>query len=183
MSRIAVAIEPRNCDHRDMLREFCTVIERTESAHPAEANMRYTGWETNPSSLFYLIYKEQRLSSPIGQYFILNDGSRTVAGSGAYIKENIAILLVRTWTLPEFRSLYLLHEYLLPLQLEWAKSQGANLAMITVNEYNKKLLIIFRRAMNSTNHPMSKWYKNATISNELEIINHIPQWTVKFKLA
>lgn len=183
MSRIAVAIDSNNNVHQSMLQEFCTAIELTESSHPAEANMRYTGWESNPASLFHLIYKEQRLSSPEGQYFILNDDSRTIAGSGVYIKEDIAILLVRTWTLPEFRSLYLLHEYLLPLQLEWAKSRAVESAMITVNEYNKKLLIIFRRAMNSENHPMSKWYKNAIISSEPEIINHIPQWTVKFKLS
>ena len=182
MSRIAVAIDSSDSAHRAMLQKFCTAIELTESGHPAEINMRYSDWESNPASLFYLIYKEQRLVGSSGQYFVLNDNGNTAAGSGVYVKDNTAILLVRSWIIPEFRSKWLLHEHLLPLQLTWARSQAAKDAMITVNEYNKNLLVIFKRAMRSERHPMSKWYKDAVISDEPEIIKNVPQWTVKFNL-
>ena len=182
MTYSVIAINKEDPDHYRLVTGFCKTIEATEPNHPAASNMKYTDWGNNPASVLFLLYNEQRLVPPTGQYFVLCNDMQTISASGVYIKDSTAILLVRTWTLKEFRTQYLLHEYLLPKQLEWAKANGATRAMITVNEYNRGLLTIFRRAMKIEHHPMSKWYKNATINDEPEIIQHTLQWTITFAL-
>jgi hypothetical protein len=182
MTFSVTSIDIDNRLHFSLLKEFCSTIELTEANHPASVNMQYTNWNTNNASLLYLCYTEKRLVPPTGNYYLLCEGNCGIAGSGVYIKDNVAVLLARTWTFKEYRTQYLIHEYLLPKQLEWAKSRGVKSAIITVNEYNKGLLTIFKRAQSRDHHPMSKWYKNAIINDIPEIIQHTPQWTVTFNL-
>jgi len=182
MTRAIIAIDETNEEHRNMLQEFCLDIEKNEADNPTEVNMRFTGWETNPACLFHVLYKERRFSAPGGQYIAMIEGNKIISGCGVYLADGVAVLLARTWTLPNYRSEFILHEHLLPALLNWARSNNAKSAVVTFNEYNKGHLVWWRRLARQKDHPMRHLYKDAIISDEPELIKNVPQWTVKFNL-
>jgi len=182
MTRIIITIDENSNEHRAMLQEFCLRIEQTEATNPTAVNMMYTGWEDNPACLLYVLYKEKRFSPPTGQYIAMVENNKIISGTGVYLADDVAVLLARTWTLPEHRGEFILHEHLLPELLRWSRSKGAKSAIVTFNEYNKGHLVWWRRLASRKTHPMRHLYKDAVISDEPEIIKNVPQWTVKFNL-
>lgn len=165
------------------LTDFCVEASQ-EQDKPAAANMRVEGWREDSASMLYVSLIEKRFSPPTGvMHFVRQHESRkVVALAGAYrsdIREDIAVLGVRAWTLKPYRSRFLLGDYLFPAQLEWAINNQFRAIFLTFNQYNEWLAQMIIRA--SEGKPLrfgmktSEFYQGFHRHPKLVRVKHTPQ--------
>lgn len=128
---------------------FCKQAE-LESSAPALDNVIYTEWENKPESLLHVLFKTDRFDAGKGNFYMLyNDDDYPIAVSGVYKSDfdpNVAIGGVRTWKLSQNRGHHIVAEYILPLQVAWAKNNGCKVFALSFNDYNSKLMQILNRS-------------------------------------
>jgi len=90
----------------------------------------------NSANLFYLLQNGRFLN---GNYYVLEDENGQYAGSAGWnqFNDGIALGLVRAYTIPCYRSHFLLGKHILPNILEETKNYKK--VWLTFNEYNKKI--------------------------------------------
>ena len=104
----------------EQLMTFCRLAV-DENKHDARNNMQAEGWESNTSSLLYLLLTEKRFSKSRGGLQLLMNENVIAAVSGYYradFNEGVYLIGVRSWVLKTHRFNLLIAEYLLPFQLE-----------------------------------------------------------------
>jgi len=159
-----------------------------EIDHPASANMWSEDWETNNSTLPYLIYKKKRLVDPKGEFYILKINGKIEAMAGVYISdfdENVALGGVRAWVNKKYRAQFLIGKYILPLQLTWSKQKKCKLFFLTFNEYNKNLINSIKRSGFGIvkNRTPNKLFYNGVFESPFPCnIQHTKQWVVYDKI-
>lgn len=134
--------------HKEIIIDYCkqAFSEKDEPSH----NVMYNeNWENDPSTLPYLIYKSDRFDNDNGDMFLLMEDDQIKGCSGVNIlnefDNNVAIAGVRTWLNKELRGKFIIGRYLLPEHLKWAKEKNLKTIIITLNEYNKRLIPYFKR--------------------------------------
>lgn len=134
--------------HKNTILDYCrkAFLEKTEPSHTV---MYSENWEEDPGTLPYLIYKSNRFSNGNGDMFLLVEDDLIKGCAGVNILNefdpNVAIAGVRTWLDKELRGKFLVGRYLLPAHLKWAKEKNLKTIIITLNEYNKRLIPYFKR--------------------------------------
>lgn len=127
--------------------KFCQFL-KTASAEPGQLagqNMWSDGDHKN--TLLYLLDHTDRFGKN-GMFQILFDRDTVVACSGAYTSEfssAVAILGVRSWVHPDYRSQLISRNFLLPIEKQWAVDRLHSAVMLTFNEYNRHLQSLFLR--------------------------------------
>lgn len=90
----------------------------------------------NPANLFYTLAHGRFLT---GNYYVLEDenGKYMCSAGWNQLNDEIALGLVRAYTIPRYRSHFLLGKHILPNILEETKNYKK--VWLTFNEYNKKI--------------------------------------------
>lgn len=126
------------------LTAFCADAVRDQK-HPVQ-NWSGTDWENSPASLLYCLKEERRFAEDRGRLHLLYHGDRLIALNGVYRSDfHPAVFIggVRTFTLPEYRTRDVFErgtfphsDHVFPVQLAWARSQGAKMFWLTFNDHN-----------------------------------------------
>ena len=129
----------------DFLKNDCV-----DPKKPAHVNMWHDDWKNQPHTLMYLLKKSDRFNGGNGRYFIMmkQDGE-IVACSGIYRSNfdwRLGLCATRTWVKDGYRHINAIALHLLPVQKRWAYEQECSAVGICVNEYNKNLLKVYKRA-------------------------------------
>ena len=134
--------------HQKTILDFCRIafLEKSEPSHKV---MYDDNWENSPGTLPYLIYKSDRFVNDNGDFFLLMEDDQIKGCAGVNIlnefDKNVAIAGVRTWLNKELRGKFIVGRYLLPAHLKWSKQKNLKTVVITLNEYNKRLIPYFKR--------------------------------------
>ncbi len=115
------------------IHEFCKAAVVEDNYVGIKRNMDYIFWHKNKHSLLYQIYIAKKYECIMVAY----DKNKIIAISGIELyNEDVAIILKRLYVLKNFRKN---KEMFLPLQIDWCKEHNIKMAMITINNYNKKM--------------------------------------------
>jgi len=160
-----------------------------EKTQPAASNMWSNEWQDQKHTLPYILTYTDRFTEPNGEFFLLYKDNDIIGCSGVYISQfsnEIALAGARTWIVPQFRHLLLPRELLLPAQKKWATEKKLKLVALTFNDYNKNMIVLWRRMRlgenRSVRRPEHLFFNGV---NEIEFpvtIQHTKQWVIYEKL-
>lgn len=160
-----------------------------EKTQPAAINMWSNEWQDQPNTLLYILTNTDRFSEPNGEFFLLYKGNEIVGCSGIYISQfsnEVALAGARTWILPQLRHMLLPRELLLPAQKKWAAEKKLKLIALTFNDYNKNMIVLWRRMRLGENRSMRRpehlFFNGVTEIGFPVIIQHTKQWVIYEKL-
>lgn len=135
--------------YTDKLRDtFFDFLKSTNTSDPASNNMWDDLWEEKNYTLPYILEKTDRFKGENGEFHVVFDDDTIIACGGVYISafsQHIAIAGTRTWVDKQYRNKLIMREVLLPQQKAWSIEKDCKIVAISVNEYNKNLLIPFKR--------------------------------------
>jgi hypothetical protein len=133
-------------DQHDIFFKF---LESTQDSNDlAKSNMYDIDWQNKPNTLPYILTYTDRFKGESGEFNILFDGDKVVAVGGVYrsnFNEYISIAGARTFVNDNYRRKNLMREYILPRHKKWSIEHNHKIIMVSFNEYNKKLINIFKR--------------------------------------
>lgn len=178
-------------DTRSKIYDFCRSAEK--ESRPESENMSVTGWESNRASLISLLEKNKRFANGNGALYLAHDdpANRIAALSGVNLAglggAPIAIGAVRSWTLESYRLNSIHGEFLVPKQVEWARSMGMEYFFITFNRRSYNLVKFFQRGIAGRTPgfgvKFSNVYKDMTLHPKMLRINYTPQYVFIKKLS
>ena len=129
----------------DYLKNDCV-----DEKKPAHVNMWSDDWENQPHTLMYLLKKSDRFSGDNGRYYVMmRESGEIVASAGIYkshFDKRLGLCATRTWVKDGYRHINAIALHLLPVQKRWAYEHDCQAVGICVNEYNKNLLKVYKRA-------------------------------------
>ncbi len=134
-----------NDNNKEIFFEYLKSINTND---PASENMWDDDWENKNHTLPYILEKTDRFKGDRGEFHIVFDDDKIIACGGVYISsfsKSIALVGTRTWVDKSYRNKLIMREVLLPRQKAWSIEHDCKIAAISVNEYNKNLLIPFKR--------------------------------------
>lgn len=160
--------------HKKLLR-LCEIAYNLNE--PACENYNPIDWQDKPQTLLRLFYTKKRFNI----FNIVSLHEDPIAMSGAYIYNDIPIIGVRAFTLPEFRGggHWCQARNIFPVQIDWAENQGYDKVWLTFNTYNLKLVNFLKRMSEGKASTFGgpreiyknlKWYKNP---KEIQYTNQI----------
>lgn len=159
-----------------------------EKDTPAHVNMWDDNWETNVSTLPYILEKTNRFK--FGLFNVLFNGEEVVACSGVYESDfcnELAIAGVRTWIKEKYRNQNISREFLLPAEKNWAKINGYKAIGLTFNSYNKNLIKTWQKRRLGENRtqrqPYHIFYNNLNVVDFLVTIQYTPQYIIYERLT
>jgi len=175
--------------HKEIFFDFLKSINTTD---PASENMWDDDWESKNYTLPYILENTNRFTNSNGEFHIVFDDDRIIACGGVYISnfsQNIALAGVRTWVDKKYRNKLVMRDILLPKQKQWCIAQNCKIVAISVNEYNRNLLMPFKRIRlgedknrMSDRQPYHLFY-NGAIEVEFPVtIQYTKQWVLYEKL-
>jgi hypothetical protein len=175
--------------HKEIFFDFLKSINTTD---PASENMWDDDWESKNYTLPYILENTNRFTNSNGEFHIVFDDDRIIACGGVYISnfsQNIALAGVRTWVDKKYRNKLVMRDILLPKQKQWCIAQKCKIVAISVNEYNRNLLMPFKRIRlgedknrMSDRQPYHLFY-NGAIEVEFPVtIQYTKQWVLYEKL-
>jgi hypothetical protein len=168
--------------------EYCkhAYSEKTEPSH---VNMYSEKWDRDVAVFPYLIYCSDRFRNNQGDMFVLLDNNDNICAlSGINISEFdnfVALGGVRTWLNKEFRGKFVVGRYLLPAQLQWAKTNNLKTVALTFNDYNRRLVSCFKRSgfgIAKKRNIDSMFYNGHHYVDFPVNINYTKQWVVYHKI-
>lgn len=187
MQLVEIDTSAKLIDHLSDIKDLCRIAELDKS--PASANMAFTNWSINSASLLYLLIHEHRFMRPGGCFDVVYDNNKIVACSGTYISDfskNIAIGGVRAYTILDYRTKYIHGNLLFPKQIQWAKSIGVKMFLLTFNSYNSWLYKFISRGISGKGTAFglkfSDTYKDFKLHDKQVIIKNTPQVILKLHL-
>lgn len=155
-------------------KEFCH--KASQSAEPAATNM-----EDLPN----LAHSRFR---PPNLLLVGLENNRIVATSSCYTSDfspRVGILGARTWVNKGSRNKQLIRELFLPAQKAWARDRGIDIIALTMNQYNKGIVDLFKRQVVKRTPRTDKhmFFNGLSEVPYPVIIRSIPQWVIYEKLA
>jgi hypothetical protein len=122
---------------------------------PGAQNMSPIGWEEDPASFLYLLYKEKRYDGKGNGYVIYKKDDKILSGNGfsaSDIDENITHGGSRTYTIPG-NTFPRVHGAIHDLAVDISMENGRFGIFSSVNEYNARLHLRYLALNDSKNHP------------------------------
>lgn len=92
----------------------------------------------------------ERLIDTLARFKIFNlvyDGDKLIACGGAYASDfdpKFAFVGVRSYVLPEYKNLLITRNYILTAHKKWAMENGMKAVGLSVNEYNKNIINLWK---------------------------------------
>ena len=92
----------------------------------------------------------ERLIDTLPRFKIFNlvyDGDKLIACGGAYASDfdpKFAFVGVRSYVLPEYKNLLITRNYILTAHKKWAMENGMKAVGLSVNEYNKNIINLWK---------------------------------------
>lgn len=175
--------------HKEIFFDF---LKSINTADPASENMWDDDWESKNYTLPYILENTNRFTNSNGEFHIVFADDKIIACGGVYISnfsQNIALAGVRTWVDKKYRNKLVMRDILLPKQKQWCIAQNCKIVAISVNEYNRNLLMPFKRIRlgedknrMSDRQPYHLFY-NGAIEVEFPVtIQYTKQWVLYEKL-
>jgi hypothetical protein len=163
-----------------------------EVDQPASVNLWTEDWETNVSTLPYILNNTKRFDGTNGEFYILYENDLIIACGGVYISDfskDIAIAGVRTWVSKNYRHLALNKDYLLVEHKKWAMNKNIKMIALSFNEYNKNIIQIFKRnrlgekqGRINSREPHNIFYSGLHEVNFPVTIQYTRQWIIYEKI-
>lgn len=125
------------------IQEFCRDASQDKNLPGIALNMDHKFWSSNEHSLLNMIYIQKEFRNKDGCFHLLYDNKKVIGCSGiSRYKHNpdIAIIGRRLYVLQRYRSQTKLNKKFYPLELKWAEKQNMKAVLLTINEYNKRML-------------------------------------------
>ena len=119
-----------------------------ETSQPAYVNLWDDNWQNATHTLPYILEKTNRFNNGNGKFYILINGTDIAGCSGVYRSSfcnEVALAGTRSWISKSYRHRSLLKTHFFPTQKLWAIENGCKQIALTFNEYNKKLIEVFKR--------------------------------------
>lgn len=172
---------------------FCRLAV-DENKHEARTNMQVEDWESNTSSLLYLLLTEKRFSKGCGGLQLLMNNDEIAAVSGYYradFNEGVYLMGVRSWVLKTHRFNLLVAKYLLPYQLAEIRKRGGHTAAISFNDSTRAFTKLIERSNRSADAKLKFFfgenypdiYKDMILWEKPVKIKEVKQWVLIKKLA
>jgi hypothetical protein len=124
-------------------------------SRPGAQNMSPIGWEEDPASFLYLLYKEKRYDGKGNGYVIYKKDDKILSGNGfsvSDIDEKMTQTGSRTYTIPGIK-LPRVHGALNDYAIEDSMENGRFGSFSSVNEYNVKYILGYIALNDPKNHP------------------------------
>lgn len=176
----------------EILEKFLLAADNDDS--PAAVNMVMHDWKNKPNTFLYKLYIEKIYDSANRGIYLVhkNEQGEIISGTGLSrwaVDDNVALFFSRSYVIPKYRgssphrfgkNSWLLHEY--------AKQYNYKVAVITVNDYNRKFVSVTNK-LNTIDkeHEVvnGEYYRKSGrkfLKTELHpqpvMINYTPQWIV-----
>lgn len=155
-----------------------------ERSQPAYVNMYDENWKNKPNTLLFLLEKTNRFQDN-GYFQVLFDHDKIIACSGMYASQfskDIAILGCRTWVAKDYRNKMIPREFLLPTERNIAIQRNYKCVILTFNDYNKNLSLIWKRKRFGEKRSDRKSYhfgfNGVTLLDFPVMIQHTRQWVI-----
>jgi hypothetical protein len=184
-----IVVQTYDANLKDIFFDF---LKSTNTSDPASANMWDDVWEDKSYTLPYILEKTDRFDGKNGEFHVVFDDDRIIACGGVYISAfstDITIAGTRTWVDKQYRNKLIMREILLPRQKAWSIEKDCKIVAISVNEYNKNLLIPFKRIRlgedknrMSDRQPHHLFYNGAIEVDFPVEIQYTKQWVLYEKL-
>lgn len=119
-----------------------------ETKQRASNNMWDDSWESMEHTLPYILEKTDRFNNDNGEFHIVLQDNKIVACGGVYISSfsrDVGLAGTRTWVHRDFRNKLIIRELLLPAHKEWCIAHQCKAVGICFNDYNKNLIVPFKR--------------------------------------
>ena len=125
------------CDIEKLI-NFCK--DSSNDDLPGSKNLEVDDWENKSHTLLYNLFISHRFAKENrAGYIIAEQEEKYIAGSGFYplsVDPNICIAGTRTYTIINRRGDFIHGNFILPKQIELAKSYNYKTIIMTFNEYN-----------------------------------------------
>jgi len=165
---------------------FCKEASKEDNM-PAHNNMWSSDWPVRSNTLPFILEKTNRFNQD-GEFFILFDNDSVVACGGIYKSSfcnDLAIAGVRTWVQKEYRNLQVPTQ-MLSIHKEWAIDNKFNSICLTLNQYNKNIVHIFKRTRlgekKIKRNPENLFFSGMHEVGFPVMIRSTPQWVIYEKL-
>ena len=138
---------------REKILPFCEAS--LGDSRPGAQNMSPIGWEEDPASFLYLLYKEKRYDGKGNGYVIYKKDDKILSGNGfsvSDIDEKMTQTGSRTYTIPGIK-LPRVHGALNDYAIEDSMENGRFGSFSSVNEYNVKYILGYIALNDPKNHP------------------------------
>lgn len=123
------------------IHEFCKEAANDKNLPGIMRNMDFRFWSSNEQCLLHQIYLQKKYRNKAGMLQLLYDKKRIIGVCGVErYNKDIAILGKRLYILQRYRKNQNLNRMFFPMQLLWAEKEGFKAALITINEYNERIL-------------------------------------------
>lgn len=175
-----------------LIKDFCKKAVSETKLPETKRNMGVEKWEENTACLLYRIYIKRKFHNENGCFNLLFFDGVLVVISGVERSEfepnDIVIFAKRTYILKEYRNMFLYHDYLFLPQVEWAKSIGAQLGIITINQYQEKTLLprflrsIVGKSVTLSNRSKQQHFNNLEYHPTLLLICNEYQHVFKYSI-
>jgi hypothetical protein len=131
-------IDTNNSFSFEKLVTFCK--DASTDDMPASKNLDINDWENKPHTLLYNLFISRRFDKENrAGYIFAEQDNKYIAGAGFYpLTEdpNICIAGTRTYTIINKRGDFIHGNFVLPKQIELAKTYDYKTIILTFNEYN-----------------------------------------------
>jgi hypothetical protein len=174
----------------DQVDNFFSFLKSQQTTNdPAWTNMWDDNWQNKANTLPYILIQTNKYNGANGAFYVVYDDEKVVACGGvSKLATNafIAIAGTRTWIAEEYRHQCIARNYLLPKHKAWAIKNKCKQVAVTFNEYNKNIIVIWKRNRLGENRgprePHHLCYSNLNEVAFPVIIQYTPQWVIYEKL-
>ena len=123
--------------------EIFDLLKRAEAVDKPSAlvNNKTYGWEKDPASTLFVIFKEQRFANGV-LALTYDDKDELIGFSGGYVSDfhpEIYVAGARTYILPSYRNKAVFANMLFPPQYRDLKERGCKSFIFSFNDHNKRI--------------------------------------------
>jgi hypothetical protein len=157
--------------NKNLIIDYCKDYYNHKDSLAGAENIYHENWEEKSNTLPYLIYKSNQFKEN-GDFFIKlycdNKVQKVAMTSGVYISDfdkNVAVINVRFSVAPFYLGVTSwFKKPMTPYVTNWAIKNNCKAVLVTVNEYNRKILPVLVRTGLSTDNkveilPFPIYYK------------------------
>lgn len=158
MTDIKVVLLEDNIDSyfKDIFR-FCVIAEQESKQKQLKKNMGAINWKDNSCSLLHKLYIQKSCSNDNGLLTLTYNKEILVAVStierSDFDPYNVAILMRRDYVLKSYRN-HKITAFALPFQFSWASQRNIKIGLMTLNEYDDRILKWFKRKISRGQNPI-----------------------------
>lgn len=135
--------------HLPNKQEFFKFLKnQSNSKDPSSQVMWSNNWQTENSTLLFILEYTNRFKELNGDFHIIFDQDRIIGCGGVYkssFDKSLCFAGTRTWLDVEYRNKSIIRDFLLPIHKEWALDNNCKAIALCFNSHNKNIIETFKR--------------------------------------